>query len=111
MRSSRLVVQAVDDSFTGKQAYRRKKRPAANALSYNLCFSANEKHFLANYRAAKITALQFSALANDWIAQSQLAPAGFATLIYRDRLDEINTPRHLPTAQPRPTMREQFPLA
>src|SRR5213596_3509693 len=61
--------------------------------------------------AAKIAALQFLALANDWIASGQLASAGFAALIYRDRLHEINPARHLPTAQPRPTMREQFPLA
>src|SRR6266478_9997929 len=61
--------------------------------------------------AAKIAALQFLALANGWIAPSQLAPAGFAALVYRDRLHEINPARHLPTAQPRPAMREQFSLA
>src|SRR6266567_2416022 len=61
--------------------------------------------------ATKIAALQFLALANDWIAPGQLASAGFAALIYRDRLHEINPARHLPTAQPRPTMREQFSLA
>ena len=61
--------------------------------------------------AAKIVGLQFLALADGWIAPSQLAPAGFAALVYRDRLHEINPARHLPTAQPRPTMREQFSLA
>src|SRR5438552_17819391 len=61
--------------------------------------------------AAKIVGLQFLALADGWIAPSQLAPAGFAALVYRDRLHEINPARHLPTAQPRPAMREQFTLA
>src|SRR5882762_6458088 len=70
------------------------------AATNNLCFLANEKHFLAQL-----------ALAHDWIASSQLAPAGFAALIYRDRLHKINAARHLPTAQPRPAMREQFSLA
>jgi hypothetical protein len=61
---------------------------------------ANEKHFLSQL-----------ALANDWITSSEFAPAGFAALIYRDRLHKINAARHLPTAQPRPAMREQFTLA
>src|SRR5207253_3237244 len=34
-----------------------------------------------------------------------------AALIYRDSLHKINAARHLPTAQPRPAMREQFTLA
>src|SRR5207237_9990208 len=55
--------------------------------------------------------LHFSAPTNDRIALSQLAPASFAALIYRDRLDEKNAARHLPTTQSPPTMREQFSLA
>src|SRR5437879_10460592 len=70
------------------------------AASNNLCFLANEKHFLAQLT-----------LANDWIAPGQLTPAGLAALIYRDHFDEINAARHLPAAQPRPAMREQFSLA
>src|SRR2546421_13101363 len=70
------------------------------AASNNLCFLANEKHFLAQL-----------ILANDWIAPGQFTPAGLAALIYRYHFDEINAARHLPAAQPRPAMREQFSLA
>src|SRR5207248_748326 len=74
--------------------------PLPTRCPNHLCFLANEKHFLFQL-----------ALANDWIASSQFAPAGFAALIYRDRFHKINAARHLPTAQPRPAMREQFSLA
>src|SRR5436190_10422193 len=50
-------------------------------------------------------------LRNLLIPSSQVAPAGLATLIYRYRLDEINTTRDLPAAKSRPTMREQLSLA
>src|SRR5215469_4425278 len=36
--------------------------------------------------------------ARNWIQQGQLAPAGLAPFIDRNRLDEINAARYLPTA-------------
>src|SRR5437660_6614732 len=100
MRSSRLVVRA-EDFFTGKKARRRKKCPTANALPLTIYASRQMK---------SIFSLSQLALANDRIAPGQLASAAFAAFIYRDRLHEINAARHLPTTQPRPTMREQFSL-
>src|SRR5207253_10622259 len=54
MRSSRLVVQAVD-SFTGNRRAAAMSR-CQRAASNHLCFSANEKYFLDNYKAATLLA-------------------------------------------------------
>src|SRR5438105_1961320 len=97
MRSSLFLFRA-GDFFTASG--RGRWHAAADALSLTIYGSQQMKSIFSP-----------PGLACDGIAPGQLAPARLASLTYRNRVDQIDAPRNLPTTQPCPAMRKQFSLA